>query len=849
MTVLEATSEASAADLGEGRPVYRGVAGHYDEAVDAAGRVRPHWQQLFAALAAESPASARHREDLCRRLLKDYGVTYSTPGAADPTERPWQLDTWPLVISAEEWPLLSRAVAQRARLLNLILRDIYGPRRLLSGGDLPPEIILANPAFLRAASNIVPPAADYLSLLAVDVARSPTGQWWVVGDRTDTPAGAGYALENRIVTSRVHPELIHDCRVERLGRFFAQLRDGLLARATPRGGEPRVVILTPGPYQSTYFEQVYLSRYLGFPLVEGEDLTVRDQGVFLKTLSGLLPVDVILRRVGSNYCDPLELRDDSLLGVPGLLQAARAGKVVLANAIGVGVVESPALLPFLPGLARKLLGEELLMPPVATWWCGHDDARAEALANLDRLVIKHAFPQGDSAAILPETRPAAVIREQILARSHSVVAQEYVNLSTAPAWQDGQLAPEHLMIRLYAVATGGGDYAVMPGGLTRAGSSAESIILSTQAGGGSKDTWVLADGTPDTTSLLPNGTRTAALSRADFILSSRLADNLFWLGRYMERIEFGCRMARCLLQRMTDVSEQGRLGALSFLLDALAGHGRLPLPGPPGWHAASASELHQLLALAIFSREDPLSVAGDMARVARIATAVRDRLSTDSWRILRGLADPWTTAIAGADASPEDRLAAIDVVLSQLLTFSGQAMDGMTRDRGWRFLDMGRRLERAADLADLIRFALVRPVPDEDARLHALLEVANSAMTYRSRYVFGPDPAPVLDLLLADEANPRSVAFQLATLYQHVRGLAANRQAAAAEQRIVDAVFSDMRLIDVDALVTDMRRGRRSRLSLVLKRITRAMEELSRTLTRSYLTHVRTMRNLRGPAT
>jgi uncharacterized alpha-E superfamily protein len=283
------------------------------------------------------------------------------------------------------------------------------------------------------------------------------------------------------------------------------------------------------------------------------------------------------------------------------------------------------------------------------------------------------------------------------------------------------------------------------------------------------------------------------------------------------------------------------------LLDAFAAHGRLPQPGERGWPATAAGDLQQLLGTAVFDPENPQSIARDMSRVARIATAVRDRLSTDAWRILRGLLDPWTAAIAAPEALPEDRLGALDVVLAQVLTFSGQAMDGMTRDKGWRFLDMGRRLERAADLSDLIRYALVRPVPDEDARLHALLEVANSTMTYRSRYVFGPDPAPVLDLLLADEANPRSVAFQLSTLYQHVRGLPAKRESAATpEQQIVDGVFSDMRLIDVDALVAHERRGRRSRLSLVLKRITRAMEDLSRTLTRSYLTHVRPLRHLRG---
>lgn len=848
MTVSPSAQSDSLSPPGALLAEYRGVKGYWDEAVAADGKVRPYWQKLLDEQASLTPHEARSREDLCRRLLKEYGVTYNSPIAGEQGERAWQLDSWPLLISPTEWRSLSQAVSQRARLLNEILKDIYGPRKLLHSGDLPPQVVLANPAFVRAASGLASSQGDPLTLYAVDLARSPDGQWWVVSDRTDTPAGAGYTLENRIVLNRVYPDLIRECMVERLAKFFSQIRDSLLARAKPRDSEPRVVILTPGPYHATYFEQVYLARYLGFNLVEGEDLTVRDQGVFLKTLNGLVAVDVILRRVGSDFCDPLELREDSLLGVPGLLQAARAGKVLLANSIGVGVVETPALLPFLPSLCQRLLGEKLLLPPVATWWCGQETALKTVLGKLNQIVVKHAFPSRDVNAFLPGKSSTSELRALLLSNPHLFVGQEYVALSTAPTWQDDKVIPRHLMLRLFAVATGDGNYAVMPGGLTRCGNSPDSMIMSAQSVGGSKDTWILSDAPPDPTTLLPSGTRSSALSRAGFILSSRLADNLFWLGRYMERIEFGCRMARSLLQRLTDEAEQDRLGAYSFILRAFAAHGRLPSECRPVIKHGTAEQYEELLGIAVFDTENTASIAADIGRVYRISSVVRDRLSTDAWKILRSMHEGLSEELGDEDASREDRMDAIEGVLSKVLTFSGQSMDGMTRDKGWRFLDLGRRLERAANLCDLICHALVRPSTHEDARLQAVLEIANSAMTYRSRYVFGPDPAPVLDLLLADESNPRSVAFQISALYQHVKGLKAKHEGSGRvkEQRIVYSVFSEMRLIDVDGLAVLVEHGKRSRMAVVLKRITRAMEDLSRTLTRSYLTHVQTARPLGG---
>lgn len=844
---------------------YRASAGKWDEAFDAEGAIRPHWQHLLSAQFSQTPAKVAAFDETCSRLLKDYGVTYNAPGVTGEAERPWSLDSLPLVISPEEWSLLGAAVAQRAQLLDQILADIYGPRKLLTSGVLPPEIILANPAFLRAATGIVPPNGRFLSLYAVDLARSPDGRWWTVGDRTDAPSGLGYALENRIVLSRVHAGLIRDCQVERIARFYAAFRDGLLAQAPRMGRQPRVVLLTPGPHHATYFEQVYLARYLGFTLVEGEDLTVRDTGVFLKTLSGLSPVDVIFRYVSGWFCDPLELRDDSLLGVPGLLQAQRAGQVVIANALGAGVVETPALLPFLPGLCQRILGEELKLPPVATWWCGGKSALEAVTSGQHRLVVKEAFAARPTPVMLaPGQPPHGELQKQLAQDPQLYVGQEFVELSTAPAWRAGALQPRRLMVRMFAAADSNGKYVVLPGGLTRVGDTAESIYLSAQTGGGSKDTWVISRTAPDETTLLPTSQRVSALSRSGFILSSRLADNLYWLGRYMERIEFGCRLARCVLQRLVDDSEQNRLGAVAYLLDSLAESGRAPEPlwpenGSRRNKSPTVEQVQAVITAAVFEHKNPGGLAADVARVARIATAVRDRLSTDSWRLLQALHEAMRQ-----EQTPHtvgEQLAILDRVLELALSFSGQAMDGMTRDQGWSFLDMGRRLERASNLCRLIALALVRVQQDDGPRLQALLEIANSLMTYRSRYVFGPDPAPVLDLLLADDSNPRSVAFQLAALYQHAKGLRdgagkASRKAGlraekdesgrALAHRIVQEAFSQIRLLDVDALASLQQRGRRKRLSVLLKRLRRDLEELSQTLTRTYLTHVTNVRPLGG---
>ncbi|HYB12642.1 MAG TPA: circularly permuted type 2 ATP-grasp protein, partial [Myxococcota bacterium] len=484
---------------------YDALPQHYDEMLAGPGAPRAHWLPFVRSVAKLGQEELGRRWEQAQRLIHENGVTYNVYGDPRGMDRPWELDPFPLLISSLEWERLSSALAQRARVLNRLLVDLYGPQRLLREGLIPAELVFAHPGFLRPCHGLQVPEDTWLALYAADLARSADGRWWAIADRTQAPSGAGYALENRIVLSSAFPEAFRDSHVERLAGFFVRLRETLrhLARQG-RTENPRIALLTPGPYNETYFEHAYLARYLGFTLVEGADLTVRDRALYLKTLGGLERVDVLLRRVDDGFCDPLSLRSDSSLGVAGLIHAARAGNVVVANALGSGLVESPALLAFLPGLCRTLLGEELQLPSVATWWCGHADALAYVLDHLDGLVLKPTF-SGQGMEPVFGARLSAAEREaflaQLRARPHAFVAQEQVALSTAPVWDGGSTQPRHIVLRTYSVASDG-SYEVMPGGLTRAAVSQDSLVVSMQRGGGSKDTWVCTQGAVNPVSLL-----------------------------------------------------------------------------------------------------------------------------------------------------------------------------------------------------------------------------------------------------------------------------------------------------------------------------------------------------------
>jgi uncharacterized circularly permuted ATP-grasp superfamily protein/uncharacterized alpha-E superfamily protein len=831
-------------DTSSGWP-YRPSAGFFDEMLADDGQVRAHWRTLIESVAAMGADGLAGRWQEGRRLIRDNGVTYNVYEDSRSTDRPWPLDPIPLVIEPREWMVIEDAMRQRAALLNAILADIYGPQRLLREGVFPPELVFRHPNFLRACCDVPPPQGIYLHNYCADLARSPDGQWWVIADRTQAPSGAGYTLENRLVSQRVLPEVFRATHVRRLANYFQSYRNMLRDLAPHHRDNPRIVLLTPGPYNETYFEHAFLARYLGFTLVEGGDLTVRGQSVFLKTLGGLLPVDVIVRRQDDSFCDPAELREDSVLGVPGLVQALRAGNVAIANALGSGLLESPAHAAFLPSLCQHILSEDLKMPTVATWWCGQEEALAFVAENLWRLVIKPTLPDTRRQPLFG-ARLSPQRREQLLAEIRrspaDYVAEEQVALSTVPVLEEGEMEARHLVLRVYLSAGAGGDYVLMPGGLTRVTSSLDSLVASMQHGGGSKDTWVLGDGPVSVTTLMPPATMPLQVSRATFELPSRVADNLFWLGRYVERVEFAVRVTRALLSRLNQESDSASDAGINTSVRVLAALGHL-LPDSAAGNGRGSADRDQMLereiVAMIHDSSEKTSLGWTLKQLRRVAYLLRDRFSVDAWRILNRFDRQFSRGQPREPVRSGRALTQLDDAIATLSAFGGLVMESMTRGDGWRFLEIGRRLERALQTVEMLRQGFGAKSGDESGALMAMLEIADSSLTYRSRYLTSTQPDLVLDLLLLDEANPRSVAFQLEQLREYVEALPKRSTSArmSPEWRLVVKLLSAVELADASELMNHDREGTRSDAPALLISLADGLRSLSETITRDYFDH------------
>jgi uncharacterized circularly permuted ATP-grasp superfamily protein/uncharacterized alpha-E superfamily protein len=748
-----------------------------------------------------------------------------------------------------EWRTIEAGLIQRATLLNRILADCYGLQELIRSRWLSPALVFAQPDFLRPCHGVRASNDTFLNFYAADLARSPEGRWWVVSDRTQIPTGAGYALANRLVTSRIMPEAFRDNHVHRVAGFFRNVQNALL-RLAPRPSEKtRVVMLTPGPHNETYFEQAYLARYLGYMLVEGQDLTVRDNYVFLKTLSGLERVDVILRRVDDDFCDPLELRNDSILGVPGLIEAIRAGNVAIANALGSGLVQSPAFMPFLPGLCRHILGEELKMPSVATWWCGQKAARDHVIKRLDELIVKPAFR---SHLRLPDPdkplndEQCAALKRHIEFDPDLFVAQERVELSTTLTLEKEGFVARPIEVRVFLVATDNG-YTVMPGGLTRVSPEAGGRFISLQRGGTSKDTWVVSETPVEGITLLQGGNLTVELRRTGNNLPSRLADNFFWLGRYSERADATARLLRSALQRFNPERGGGLQSIVAPLLQTLEAQGQLPdLSARPELRQNAEAFEAELLA-AIFDPARPGSLRNTADQLQRLAMQVRDRTSNDMWRVLSALNGQLAMPARKLVMLAGDATGVLNETLLGLAAFHGLARENMTRAQAWRFLDMGLRIERAIYLGTLLDAALNSPDAENPSLLEAVLEVADSSITFRSRYTLLPVIPAVFDLVLLDDKNPRSVLFQVRQLAKHFEHLPRERESAPGSgKNIVAKCLARLNQTDARELAAVSQTWPRSEVNAVIRETLQTLPKLSDAIAASYFAHSAISRTGRG---
>lgn len=723
---------------------YATLPGAADEMLDRDGTMRAVWHPFATALAAMPDDERATRFARGAQYLRDAGVFYRQYGTDEAAERDWPLSPVPVILSAQEWTGIEAGLTQRADLLEDVMADLYGEGRLVADGYLPASVVARNAEWLRPLVGVAPRGGHYLHFIAFDVARNPDGTWFVLGDRTQAPSGAGFALENRVATSRVFPELFQKAHVHRLAGFFRQFRDALDAlKGSP---DSRVGILTPGPHNDTYFEHAYIARYLGFTLLEGEDLTVHDGQAMVRTVEGLRPVEVLWRRLDAAFADPLELDPRSRIGTPGLAAALRAGTLTLVNALGSGLLETRAFLAFLPRICQRLRGEPLLMPNIATWWCGQSPERAHvekhiarltiAPALTDRLPFRTAHPSVPGDADLP-------IADWLARDGEALVGQEKVVLSTTPVWVDGTLTPRPMSLRIFLARTATG-WAVMPGGYARLGRGSDPRAVAMQAGGSVADVWVVSDNAVPRTSMVDVAPATRPFRSA---LPARAADNLFWLGRYVERAETATRLLRAWHLRFAEggTADTPLLAALTAHLDRIG----------------------------IDPRGDIAAALGARINHARsCASRLRDRFSGDGWIALNDLS---AQAQAMEDAGPGDDAARLlSALLRRVAGLAGLVHENMYRSTGWRFLTMGRALERAdAMAATLLRFA----APDgPSGGLDLAIEIGDSVMTHRRRFPVGIGRETVIDLLALDDENPRSILWQLGELRDQIARLPEDRR-------------------------------------------------------------------------
>ncbi len=826
--------------------------GHFDELPGRVSAAAPlpagsqpappaaHWTRFFDTLGLEGFADLNRRTVNLERQVRDNGITYNVYADADGPQRPWSLDLFPLVIPPASWQQIERGVLQRVKLLDRIMADVYGPQQLLEKNLLPPALVQGHPGYLRPLHGVKPAGGTHLHIAAFDMARDPRGTWWVVSQRTQAPSGLGYLLENRLITSRLFPEGFRDLRVQRLAATYRALMDGLLAMC-PAASSPRIVLLTPGPYNETYFEHAYLARYLGLALVEGSDLTVRDQRLYLKTLQGLEPVHGILKRLDDEFLDPLELRSDSRLGVPGLLQAIRAGHVLVANAPGSAFLESTALLGFLPALSRHLLGEELQLPSLATWWCGERAAMEAALPKLASSVIKPTYDGAGAGAVLGKSLSRQALEEwagRIAREGDEHTLQAYLPLSQMPTWtqdRDGdRIQPRSLMLRVFAVADGPQSWRVLPGGLTRIAGAALDIA-SMQRGGSSADTWVMTEGEVDPTSLLHQEQPAVEIAQRSRSATSRAAENLFWLGRYTERTENTTRLARLALACLNgeDQSSQPLLAWLS----EMAVDNALLLPDvPPATQSRRVFERSLIAALG--DARDATSVGYNLAALRNAASAVRERLSQEQWNVIvraeRDFMRGCAIVTDDGDYSSVEALRVLETLSGHTAAMTGAQTDRMTRDDGWRLLSSGRHLERLGFLSAALGWAFETGALQDEGGFEAVVALFDSTITFRSQYQQRHDIPALLDLLVLDLDNPRSLGWVAQTLRGRLAKLAGS---APGEIPDIALTVPDPRLWSLEAMCQRDAEGRYAVLLELLQQCTDAAYQLSDDLGARYFTH------------
>jgi len=816
----------------------------YDETIGADGLAKPHWQQLFASLEnlGINELEVRNQEIINR--LRENGVTYNVYDSTDGSQHPWLLDPIPFLIEHKEWQQITKGLQQRALLLNLILKDIYGPQRLIKDGILPPELVFDNTGFFRPCFDIKLPAENQLILYAADMARGPDGRMWLIDNRTQAPSGLGYTLENRRIISKILPELTEGMFVKRLSPFFKNAHQTISKLAPQEKENPNIIYLTPGPNNETYFEHAFLSSYLGYTLAQGDDLLVRNGFVWLKSIDGLEKVDVIIRRVDDEWCDPLELREDSRLGVPGLLHVIRLGHVSVINAPGVSVLENSAFMAFMHNICRYFLGEELIMPSIATWWCGHQKELRFVLENLPRLIIKKANRKQKFRSVfgrLLNKEQLAALRDDISQNPHEYIAQEEVSLSTTPALVGGKIEPRLASLRAFMVSDGN-DYYVMQGGLTRSSAEKERYVISNQYGGISKDTWIVSDTIADMGKQTPLYVKAAISHHTS--LPSRSAENLFWVGSYAERTLALTKFLKIVMNNLNEnVLFRGasKTDYIHILLKSLT-HLTLVYPGFTDEKEDNLNVPSQELIKLIKNSKQIGTIAANIESFLRSVIPVSEKWNYDTRGVINLIESCQSQIKKSHSTQPNDYQKVLDKLHNRLFTLYGVINESMPRDNGYYLLEAGKLIERILSRVRIIRsaFSFKTDSNVENQLIEAVLTNHYLLVHYRQIYKTNCSLETLLDMILLDRQLPYSIAFQLDALSDCLAKLPntdTNKHLNPAQKAVL-AASTKVKLADISKL-THFKKDTlyRKKLDKVLAEVYDLVTSVTTGLTQAYFAH------------
>ena len=831
---------------------YYNIHKSYGELIGEDGNIKPDWETLFQSFSMLGDEEISNRNSDTLRLLKENGVTYNIYGDPNGLNRPWKLDNIPFLISKEDWNSIESGLSQRAQLLNLVLEDIYGERKLLKRGILPMELVYNHAGFLRPCNGIKQPGKHRLILYSADIAKSTEGKLWVVNDRTQAPSGSGYALENRTTMTRVIPELFNGLKVRHLSPYFSALRNGLNEIAPQKNLNPRIVILTPGSKNETYFEHSYLSSYLGFTLVQGNDLIVKDNFVWLKTMGGLERVDVILRRVDDIYCDPLELRADSQLGIPGLLQCVRSGNVSIANPLGSSILENPGLMPFLQLISRYFLSEDLILPTIASWWCGQPKELQYVLDNIQTLVVKkiHRNPTGSSSIDGASLSSAQLdeCRRQIKANPSLYVGQEKVEISLSPSLIDERIIPQKVLFRSFLVSNQD-DYVAMAGGLVRSSANAGNFNISSQMGGFSKDAWVISP-EPGRVVTVLNETPEGAAETYNDMLPSHAAENLFWVGRYTERLLGNARFLRTVMQFLAEgnklITENNRqternlleaFTRYSFTIPGFTGEKAEELFGDP-W-----KELKDIL----FNEKRAGGIKYNFLQFHKAIHEVRDHWSTDTWRVVRGIEEQLQNGIPLTHHGHLQMIHTLDDLITSTVAFIGLNRESISREQGWIMLDLGRKIEQSLLVITMLKTTMVKKHNDQvEYNLQQSVLMSNEGLVnYRYKYRRPLQNLLVIDLLLFDPNNPRSLTYQVVRLKSYLINLPKNKgaQSTSEYERLILEADALLRLANKNELSISDGEGYKN-LEIFLSELYTILSAIPGMISKAYFKHELTSKSI-----